>query len=60
MKFFRKLAASATDIALILGGVLISLGGWMMYPPLGMISAGVMLILGGLLNAQDPKGGGKA
>lgn len=42
-----------------LGGVgLVSYGAWMVYPPAGFISAGILLIVGALLTALGNRAAG--
>ena len=57
MKVLQKLAASAADLALICGGCLVALGAGMIYLPAGVMTAGALLILGGLVAARDLGGG---
>lgn len=50
------LALWATDILLLSGAALVSIGASMIYPPAGVIAAGVLLIVGGVLWAKGGDG----
>lgn len=49
----RKYAAAAQGVALVLGCVLIALGASMIYVPAGVITAGLLLVAGAVLDGYD-------
>lgn len=49
----KKYAAAAQSAALVLGCVLIALGAGMIYVPAGVITAGLLLVAGAVLNGYD-------
>lgn len=48
-------AEITVDIAGIGGGVLISIGAWMIYRPAGFVVAGVLMLAGSILIARAPE-----
>lgn len=49
-RVFQFLRRALPDVLLILAGLLIAAGCWMIYPPAGSITAGVLLAAGVVLN----------
>lgn len=42
------------DALLISGAVLIAYGAWLIYPPAGFITAGLLLLVAGVLASRSP------
>ena len=49
----KKYTAAAQSAALVLGCVLIALGAGMIYVPAGVITAGLLLVAGAVLDGYD-------
>ncbi len=49
-RVFQFLRRALPEVLLILAGLLIAAGCWMIYPPAGSITAGVLLAAGVVLN----------
>lgn len=49
----KRIAAAVQGAALVLGCVLIALGAGMIYVPAGVITAGLLLVAGAVLDGYD-------
>lgn len=49
----KRIAAAVQGAALVLGCTLIAIGAAMIYVPAGMITAGVLLVAGAVLDGYD-------
>ncbi len=58
MKQLKKaLVRYANDLVLLAGGVTVALGAALIYPPAGLITGGLLAIVGATLNSMGDGGG---